>query len=191
MMLLVGLGNPDKAHRLTRHNIGFMVIDRLCAHYPFSPLKKRFSGELAEGQIENQKIICFKPLTYMNLSGQALGEITRYFDISLDKIIVFYDEIDLPFGKFRLNKGGSASGHNGVKSCIAHIGADFKRGRLGVGHPGDKSLVARYVLSPFSSSETPKLSLWLDAICDHIGLLALGQDDRFANRLHIAMNPPE
>ncbi len=188
MILFVGLGNPGKQYRQTRHNIGFMAVDAITRRHDFTAPRAQFGGELAEGRLDHNKALAFKPMTFMNLSGQALGELVRYFDVALKDIVVFYDEIALPLGKTRLRAGGSAAGHNGLRSCITHIGDTFRRARLGIGHPGDKTLVSRHVLSGFSKTEMGEvIAPWLGYIADEAVLLAQNKDDLFANRIHLAM----
>ena len=190
-MLFIGLGNPGKKYQHTRHNIGFMAVEAIERHYSFSAPRARFLGALAEGRIAEQKAFSFKPHTYMNLSGQAVGEVVRYFDIALEDIVIFYDEIDLPLGKLRVRSGGGAGGHKGVVSCAAHIGENFRRVRLGIGHPGDKALVDGHVLGAFSKTEREDIvEPWLKAIAQHAELLMTGDNDLFANKLHLKMAPP-
>ena len=188
MILFVGLGNPGKQYRETRHNIGFMAVDAIMRRHEFSAPRTQFGGELSDGRLDHQKILVFKPMTFMNLSGQALGELARYFDVAAKDIVVFYDEIALPLGKTRLRVGGSAGGHNGMRSCIAHIGEGFRRVRLGIGHPGNKEMVGHHVLGGFSKDEMNTIiTPWLAHISDEAILLAQNRDDLFANRIHLAM----
>lgn len=189
MKVLVGLGNPGERYQKTRHNIGFMVVDKMRTQFGFDSEREKFEGLLSEGRIDNQKVAIFKPQTYMNLSGQAVGELARYFSLAPEDIIVFYDELDLPLGKLRLRLGGGAGGHNGIKSCMAHLGENFYRIRLGIGHPGDKSLVDRHVLGAFSKAEMVRIvSPWLSALVDNAPLLLAEPPlDIFTNKLHLAM----
>jgi PTH1 family peptidyl-tRNA hydrolase len=188
MKVFVGLGNPGDRYQNTRHNIGFMVADRLCDHFDFDTERQKFEGLLSEGRIAEKKVLIFKPQTFMNLSGQAVGELVRYFNIDSEDVIVFYDELDLPLGKLRLRFGGSAGGHNGVKSCMAHLGEGFCRIRLGIGHPGDKRLVDRHVLGAFSKAEMESVvAPWLDALAENAPLLINNESETFANKLHLAM----
>lgn len=187
MKVFVGLGNPGAQYKNTRHNMGFMVVDRICKLFNFNSEREKFEGTLNEGRIQNQKVIIFKPLTFVNLSGQAIGAVSRYFNIAIEDIIVFYDELDLPLGKLRGRIGGGAGGHNGIKSCISHLGENFCRIRLGIGHPGDKLLVSNHVLGNFAKSESDLLENWLDEIAKNTPLLLKNRLDLFTNKIHLAM----
>ncbi len=188
MKAIVGLGNPGEKYQNTRHNIGFMVADTLRAHFSFEPERTKFDGLLSTGFIDGTKTIIFKPQTYMNLSGTALGAMARYFSLEPSDCFVFYDELDLPLGKARVRVGGGAGGHNGIRSCMTHLGADFCRVRLGIGHPGNKDLVDRHVLGAFTAEEKNKVvAPWLGAIESALPLLLKGEAETFANRLHLAM----
>jgi PTH1 family peptidyl-tRNA hydrolase len=145
MILLVGLGNPGPQYEKTRHNFGFMAVDAICSAYGFSAPRNKFKGELAEGFLTTQgkrtKTLALKPMTFMNDSGRSVAQAVRFFDMDLDDVIVFHDELDLAAGKIRVKKGGGLAGHNGLRSIKAHLGPDFRRVRLGIGHPGDKGAV--------------------------------------------------
>ena len=154
MLLFVGLGNPGAAHAGQRHNVGFMALDAIARRHRFGPWKAKFQGAVAEGRLDGKKLLALKPQTYMNESGRSVGEALRYFDIPPDEVVVFHDEIDLAGGKVRIKAGGGAAGHNGLRSIAAHIGAGFRRVRIGVAHPGNAALVQRYVLNDFSKLET-------------------------------------
>ena len=151
--LVVGLGNPGPEYTETRHNVGFWVANALQEEYDFSPFQKKFQGIYAEKTVGQTKFYILKPLTYMNLSGAAVGEIMRYYKIPLDHVIVVHDDLDLPVGTIRLKRGGGEGGHNGLKSLTQHIGKDYWRLRIGIGHPGDKAKVSSYVLSSFSKAD--------------------------------------
>jgi PTH1 family peptidyl-tRNA hydrolase len=153
MFLIFGLGNPDAKYQLTRHNIGFMAADVIMSRYNFSTSRLRFHAEYSEGIIDNHKVIILKPLTYMNRSGICAAEIVNFYKVPLEKIIVLHDDLDLSLGHIKLKIGGSHGGHNGLKSLDAHIGKDYWRVRIGIGHPGDKSLVTPYVLGNFTKQE--------------------------------------
>jgi PTH1 family peptidyl-tRNA hydrolase len=190
MRLLVGLGNPGKDYRLNRHNIGFMALDIIAARYHLSPWKKRFQGEVAEGDIEGEKVVALKPQTYMNNSGQAVGEAARFYKIAPADVIVIYDEIELAPGKVKVKRGGGSAGHNGIKSIDAHVGNDFWRARLGVGHPGQKDLVHAHVLENFAKADTAWLRPLLDAVADATPLLVAGDENKFMTKIALLMNPP-
>ncbi|HRY03209.1 MAG TPA: aminoacyl-tRNA hydrolase, partial [Beijerinckiaceae bacterium] len=149
MLLFVGLGNPGRQYARNRHNIGFMAIEQIARAHNFAPFRARFQGRVSEGQIGGEKVILLEPETYMNESGRAVGEAARFYKIGLDGIAVFHDELDLAPGKCRVKIGGGAAGHNGLRSIDAHLGKDYRRIRLGIGHPGDKNLVHSYVLNDF------------------------------------------
>lgn len=187
MRLFVGLGNPGTKHQGNRHNIGFMALDEMARRHGFSPWRRRFQGETAEGELAGQRIVMLKPATYMNESGRAVGEAMRFFKIALGDIVVFHDELDLPDAKLRIKVGGGNAGHNGLRSITAHIGNDYVRVRLGIGHPGVKHLVHAYVLNDFAKAERPWVEALCEAVADHAGLLAAGEDASFQNKVHLAM----
>ncbi len=190
MKLIVGLGNPGEKYRHHRHNVGFMVLDEIARRHGFSPWRRRFSGEVAEGVLDGEKIILLKPLTYMNNSGRAVGEAVRFYKIAPQDVIVIHDELDLPPGKMRVKSGGGHAGHNGLRSIIAHIGKDFHRVRMGIGHPGDKAQVSAYVLHDFAKAEKAWLEPLIEAVAEHAPLLARGDFATFANRVHRDAPPP-
>lgn len=189
MFLLVGLGNPGTKYAGNRHNIGFMAVDEIVRRHGFSPWRKRFHGEISEGNLGTEKVLILKPLTFMNESGQAVGDAIRYLDIEPERVIVIYDEIDLMAGKVRVKLGGGAAGHNGIRSITAHIGPYYTRVRLGVGHPGDKTLVHPHVLSDFAKAEKAWLSPLLDAVAEYAALLVEGDTATFQNKVHLALAP--
>ena len=189
MFLLVGLGNPGTKYAGNRHNIGFMAADEIVRRHGFSPWRKRFHGEISEGTLGREKTLILKPLTFMNESGQAVGDAIRYLDIEPERVIVIYDEIDLMAGKVRVKLGGGAAGHNGIRSIIAHIGPYFTRVRLGVGHPGDKTLVHPHVLGDFGKADKAWLSPLLDAVAEYAALLVEGDTATFQNKVHLALAP--
>ncbi|MEX0300368.1 MAG: aminoacyl-tRNA hydrolase, partial [Kordiimonas sp.] len=164
MLLFVGLGNPGSKYENHRHNVGFMAVDEIVRRHNFLPEKKRWQALTHEGRLGSEKVIIVKPQTYMNESGRSIGEAMRFFKLTPAQVFVFYDELDLAFGKLKVKKGGGAAGHNGIRSTMAHIGPDFNRVRIGIGHPGDKSRVHGHVLGDFSKAETPDLEKSLDAI---------------------------
>ena len=189
MFLLVGLGNPGTKYAGNRHNIGFMAVDEIVRRHGFSTWRKRFHGEVSEGTLGLEKVLILKPLTYMNESGQSVGDAIRYLDIEPERVIVIYDEIDLMAGKVRVKLGGGAAGHNGIRSIIAHIGPHYTRVRLGVGHPGDKNLVHPHVLSDFAKADKAWLSPLLDAVAEYAPLLVEGGNGAFQNKVHLALHP--
>ncbi len=190
MILLVGLGNPGAKYERNRHNIGFMAADAIVRRHSFSPPRARFQGIVCEGTFGSEKAIVLKPTTYMNESGRAVGEAMRFYKLTPADVVVFYDELDLEAAKLRMKKGGGAAGHNGIRSIAAHIGPDFRRVRIGIGHPGVKERVMPHVLGDFSKAEAADwVEPMLDAIAEAAPLLAEGKDATFANKVHLALNP--
>jgi len=187
MLLIVGLGNPGRDYAGHRHNVGWMAADAIVERQHLGAWRKRFSAETAEGRLGGDKVLLIKPLTYMNDSGRAVGEAARFFNVEPADIVVIHDEIDLAPGKIRLKTGGGAAGHNGLRSVTAHIGNNYRRLRIGVGHPGHRDLVNHHVLHDFSKADHDWLDPLLTAIGDHAPLLADGKDALFTNRLHEAM----
>ena len=181
MRLWAGLGNPGTKYAMNRHNIGFMALDRIAADHGFSPWKPRFQGLVAEGRLGGEKLLLLKPQTFMNLSGQAVGEALRYHKLTPADITVFHDELDLAPGKCRLKQGGGHAGHNGLRSITGHIGGDFARVRLGIGHPGRKELVAGYVLHDFAKADADWLEDLMRGISDGAAMLAQGEGAKFLN----------
>ena len=190
MQLLVGLGNPGARHAENRHNIGFMALDEIARRHRFAPWRKRFQGEVAEGRIGGAKVLALKPRTYMNESGRAVGEALRFFKLAPEVVVAIHDEIDLKPGKVRVKRGGGAGGHNGIRSIDAHIGKDYWRVRLGIGHPGDKELVHGHVLRDFAKADRDWLDKLLDAVGGEIALLMAGDEGAFMSRIARAMTPP-
>lgn len=187
MLLFVGLGNPGQAYANHRHNIGFMAVEAIAARHGFGAPRARFHALVREGTIAGERVLLLKPQTYMNESGRAVGEALRFHKIALTDTIVFHDELDLAPGKCRVKIGGGNAGHNGLRSISAHIGADFKRIRLGIGHPGDKALVYSYVLSSFAKDEKPWVGALCAAIADNAALIVKGDDAGLQNKVHLAM----
>lgn len=185
MLLLAGLGNPGAKHAADRHNIGFMAADAIARRWRFGPERSRFQSLASEGAIDlpggggSVRALLIKPQTWMNESGRAVGEAMRFFKLQPADVVLFYDEIDMAPGRFRMKTGGGAAGHNGVRSTIAAIGPDFRRARLGVGHPGHKDLVHGYVLNAFAKAEQPWVEALLDACADALPFLAAGDDERY------------
>ena len=189
MFLITGLGNPGAAYENNRHNAGFMAADSIARRHSFSPWSRKFRGEIADGTIAGEKVLLLKPSTFMNLSGDSVGEAMRFYKIPLSGLIVMHDELDLPPGKVRVKTGGGHGGHNGLKSIDAHCGKDYRRLRIGIGHPGDKTLVHNHVLGDFAKADQTWLSEMLDGIAEHIGLLMKGDESTFMNRLSGAAKP--
>lgn len=187
MILLVGLGNPGGRYARNRHNIGFMALDRIASRQGFGPWRSRFQGLTSEGSLGGVKTMLLKPETFMNLSGQSVAEAARFLRIDLSDIAVLHDELDVAPAKVRLKIGGGNAGHNGLRSITAHMGNDYKRVRLGIGHPGDKNMVSSYVLNDFAKSEEDWVDCMIDAIADNAPSLARGEDSRFQNAIHLAL----
>ena len=181
MKLFVGLGNPGDKYARNRHNVGFMAVERIAAAHGFSPWRRKFQGEVAEGTIAGERVLLLKPMTYMNESGRSVGEAARFLKIDLADIVVFHDELDLQPGKVRVKTGGGNAGHNGLKSITAHVGNDYVRVRIGIGHPGSKDAVVPYVLNDFAKADYEWLDPLLDAIASAAAHLASGDLDRFQN----------
>ena len=177
MLIIAGLGNPGSKYSGNRHNIGFMALDAIQRRPGFSPWAKKFKALISEGELAGDKVLLIKPQTYMNLSGEAVGEAMRFYKLGPENIIAIYDELDLAPGKARIKTAGGHGGHNGIKSLDAHCGKDYRRLRLGIGHPGDKKAVHAYVLSDFAKAEQPWVEDLTRACADHAGLLARGEDD--------------
>lgn len=183
MRLLVGLGNPGTSYAFNRHNIGFMAAERIAASFTFSPWRARFQGHACEGEIGGVRVLALKPATFMNLSGQAVGEMSRFYKIEPADVIVLHDELELAPGRLRIKQGGGNAGHNGLKSIDAHIGVDYWRVRLGIGHPGNKNLVSGYVLQDFAKSDSAWLVPFLDAISTAAPHLVAGEDNKFMTKV--------
>jgi PTH1 family peptidyl-tRNA hydrolase len=179
MKLFVGLGNPGKGYARHRHNVGFMALERIAARHGLGPWRKRYHGLVAEGPIGGRRVMLLMPQTYMNDSGQAVGEAQRYLKIDEGDIYVFHDEIDLAPGKLKVKVGGGNAGHNGLRSISAHLGNEYARVRIGVGHPGSRDAVVHYVLHDFSKADQEWLEPTLDAIAEAAGRLAAGDEARF------------
>jgi PTH1 family peptidyl-tRNA hydrolase len=191
MKLFVGLGNPGREYALNRHNVGFMAVDAIAAAHDFPAWRKRFSGLVAEGKLGKEQVLLLKPQTFMNESGRSVGEAVRFYKLDLDDIIVFHDEIDLAPGKVRVKVSGGVAGHNGLKSLTAHIGNDYVRVRIGVGHPGRKDLVSSHVLRDFAKADHAWLEPLLGAVAAEAPFLAEGANDKFQSRVAHALQPEE
>ena len=187
MRLFVGLGNPGAKYAHNRHNIGFMAVDAIYRRHSFSPWSKKFKAEIAEGEIAGEKVLLIKPQTYMNLSGEAVGEAMRFYKLQPADLVAIYDELDLPSGKARLKTGGGHGGHNGIKSLDAHCGKEYRRLRLGIGHPGVKELVQHHVLGDFAKADQAWLEPLLDALADNADMLVRKEDSQLMNKLALAL----
>ncbi len=189
MLLLVGLGNPDPGYEHNRHNVGFMALDEIADRRGFSPARARFQGLAADGRLAGEKVLALKPATFMNESGRSVGEAARYFKIPPEDIIVFHDDLDLAAGKIRVKQGGGHAGHNGLRSLDQHIGKDYWRVRIGIGHPGDKDKVEGHVLKDFSKAEQKWLQPLLAAIAEAVPLLIEGDEGAFMNKVSTLTRP--
>ncbi|MAV87418.1 MAG: aminoacyl-tRNA hydrolase [Rhodospirillaceae bacterium] len=183
MYLLVGLGNPGPEYAENRHNIGSMIVDQIHLDYNFSPYRSKLKSSISDSQILGRKALIMKPLTFMNESGISVAEVLNFFKIEKKDVIVFHDELDLDFGTIRVKTGGGYAGHNGLKSIGSIIGSDFRRVRVGIGHPGDKSLVSNYVLKNFSKTERPTIVALVVAISSFISDLFENKNADFANNV--------
>ena len=187
MKLFVGLGNPGREYAFNRHNVGFMAVDAIAATHDFPAWRKRFQGVAAEAKLGREPVLLFKPQTFMNESGRAVGEALRFYKLDLGDIVVFHDELDLAPGKVRVKIGGGVAGHNGLKSLTAHIGNDYVRVRIGIGHPGQKDRVTGHVLHDFAKVDHAWLELLLAAIAEEAPYLAEGANDKFQSRVAHAL----
>ena len=190
MQLFVGLGNPGEKYARNRHNIGFMALDRIAGDHGFSLWRSKFQGQVSEGRLGSEKVVLLKPHTFMNLSGQSVGEALKFFKLDPSELTVFHDEIDLAPGKVRLKAGGGHAGHNGLRSIHQHIGPHYDRVRLGVGHPGHKDAVPGYVLRDFPKADQDWLDDVMRGLSDGAGALAAGEGPRFLNAVSLRVNPP-
>jgi PTH1 family peptidyl-tRNA hydrolase len=190
MLLLVGLGNPGPRYARNRHNIGFMAVDEIVRRHSFGSWRTRFQGQVAEGRIGGEKLMALEPQTYMNESGRAVGEALRFYKLDPEQVIVVHDEIDLKPGKVKVKRGGGPGGHNGLRSIDAHIGRDYWRVRLGVGHPGDKDLVHDHVLHDFAKADDSWLGKLLYAVAVELPVLLAGDERAFMSKVNQALVPP-
>lgn len=187
MLLLVGLGNPGARYAANRHNVGFMAVEAIAHRHGIAPWRKRFQGQAVEGTIGGVRTLLLMPATFMNESGRAVAEAAQFYKLAVRDVVVMHDELDLPPAKLRVKTGGGNAGHNGLRSISAHIGNDYRRVRIGVGHPGDKDQVHNYVLADFAKKERPWVAALCEAIADNADLLVKGEDATFQNRVHLAM----
>ncbi|ADL01974.1 aminoacyl-tRNA hydrolase [Brevundimonas subvibrioides] len=179
MIIIAGLGNPGPKYQHNRHNIGFMAADEIARRWRFGPERAKFQSVIREGEVEGTKVLLMKPQTFMNNSGNAVGEAARFYKIAPADVIIFHDEIDLAPGRFRMKKGGGAAGQNGIRSLISQLGPDFRRARMGVGHPGEAHLVMPHVLGDFHKAEQPWLQALLNACADALPFALAGDDERY------------
>ncbi len=189
MQIFAGLGNPGSKYARNRHNVGFMAVDRIAAEHGFGPWRTKFQAEIAEGRLGGEKVLLLKPGTFMNLSGQAVGEAARFFKLDAPDVTVFHDELDLAPGRVRVKRGGGHAGHNGLRSLHQHFGDAYRRVRIGIGHPGHKDLVSAYVLHDFAAADAEWLDDVLRGIADGAPHLASGDDGRFANAIALRVQP--
>jgi len=189
MLIIAGLGNPGTKYAGHRHNIGFMAVDEIVRRHGFSAWRKKFRAEISEGLLDGETVLVMKPQTYMNESGRAVGEAMRFYNLGPENLIVLYDELDLAAGKVRIKTGGGTGGHNGIRSIDAHCGKDYRRVRLGIGHPGHKDRVTGHVLGDFAKVDREWLEPLLDEIARNAGLLAKGDDAGFMNKVAIGVRP--
>ena len=187
MLLLVGLGNPGARYAGNRHNVGFMAVQAIAKRHGIGPWRRRFAGVACEGPLGGERALLLLPGTFMNDSGRAVAEAAHFYKLTVGDVIVVHDEIDLPPGKLRVKTGGGIAGHNGLRSISEHIGNDYRRVRIGVGHPGNKDLVHAYVLNDFAKSERPWVEALVGIIADNVELLARAADATFQNKVHLAM----
>jgi len=190
-LLIAGLGNPGNQYARNRHNAGFIVVDVLHEHYKFGPWKLRFEGYLSEGRLGGRKTYLLKPQTYMNLSGDSVGTALRFFKLPLDALVVIHDEIDLAAGKLKVKTGGGDAGQNGLRSITATLGPDYRRVRMGIGHPGEKSMVSGHVLQNFSKDDILWLKPLVEAMVEAAPLLANDDDAGFMSKVALLLKPPK
>ena len=191
MKLFVGLGNPGPKYEKNRHNIGFMALDAVADRHGFSPWRGKFQGQISEGKLGIEKVFLLKPETFMNASGQSVGEAMRYFKLEADAVTVFHDELDLAPGRLKVKTGGGHAGHNGLRSCHEHIGPHYARVRIGIGHPGDKRLVSGYVLHDFAKADWDWIDPLLEGIADGAPALASENDAGFMNKVALRRQAAE
>jgi peptidyl-tRNA hydrolase, PTH1 family len=188
MLLFVGLGNPGAKHAGNRHNVGFMAIEAIAKRHGLPPWRRRFQGVATEGPVGGTRVQLLLPGTFMNESGRAVSEAMHFYKTPLSDVVVFHDELDLPSSKVRVKLGGGIAGHNGLRSISEHVGNDYRRVRIGIGHPGVKDLVHDYVLNDFAKSERPWVEALIDTIADNAEFLARGEDASFQNKVHLTMD---
>ena len=190
MHLAVGLGNPGTNYANNRHNVGFMALDAIVDRWKFGPWRARFQGHMCEGAIGGERVLALRPATFMNLSGQSVGEAARFFKVPIENVFVFYDELELAPGRIKAKRGGGNAGHNGLKSIDAHLGLDYWRIRIGIGHPGDKNRVTGYVLQDFAKEDADWRDKLLEAIAQSVPFLFAGDENKFMTKVALLTKPP-
>ena len=191
MLVLAGLGNPGAGYAGHRHNMGFMAVDAIASRYRFAAWRKKFQGDVAEGEIAGTRILLLKPMTYMNLSGQSVVAALGFYKLEPAALAVLHDEIDLLLGRVKVKFGGGHGGHNGIRDIMAHLGPDFRRVRLGVGHPGEKDLVHNHVLQDFAKAERELAGKVIEAVAEEAPRLVAGDDGGFMSRVAYLLAPPK
>lgn len=190
MVLLVGLGNPGTEYAGNRHNLGFMVVDAIHARFGFPAYRKKFQGQFSEGRVAGRKVWLLKPTTFMNESGRAVSAAKKFYKIEREDIIVFHDELDLALEKIRVKTGGGYAGHNGLKSIGNMVGPDFRRVRIGIGHPGEKKQVRGHVLRDFAKSDRIRVEQIVDALAQSVPSLIRGEDAEYMSKISLILKPP-
>ncbi len=191
MFVLAGLGNPGAGYAGHRHNMGFMAVDAIASLHRFAPWRKKFQGDMAEGEIAGTRILLLKPMTYMNLSGQSVAAALGFYKLEPAALVAFHDEIDILLGRVKVKVGGGHGGHNGIRDIMAHVGPDFRRVRLGVGHPGEKDLVHNHVLQDFAKAEREFAAKVVEAVAAETPRLIAGDDGGFMSRVAFLLAPPK
>ena len=190
MHLLAGLGNPGEKYAGNRHNVGFMVVDEIHRRFDFTPFRVKFDGDVSEGSMDGHKILLLKPMTFMNDSGKSVGAAARFFKIPPSRVVVFHDELDLAPGKIRAKTGGGVAGHNGLKSIARHLSQDFRRVRIGIGHPGERDLVTEHVLRDFAKVDMVWVDKTIEAIAKASPHLVAGRESDFTSKVALILKPP-
>lgn len=190
MLLVVGLGNPGPGHARNRHNVGFMAADEVIRRHDFGALRARFDGLIGEGKVAGTRVLVLKPMAYMNDSGRSVGQAMRYFKLEPSQVTVIHDDLDLAAGKVKVKSGGGAAGHNGLRSIDEHIGQDYRRVRVGIGHPGVRELVHGYVLQDFAKAEQAWVAKLVEAVAEALPILVAGDDNGFMNKVTVLTRPP-
>ncbi|MCZ6860468.1 MAG: aminoacyl-tRNA hydrolase [Alphaproteobacteria bacterium] len=191
MLLLVGLGNPGPGYAGNRHNFGFMAVDEIARRHGFGPWRRRFQSDISEGLVGGVKILAQKPLSFMNRSGLPVAAAMRFYKLENSEVTVIHDELDISLGKVRVKLGGGHGGNNGLRDVSRHIGPDYRRVRLGIGHPGDKDLVEGHILSDFAKAERAQVDTIVDAVAEAFLALAEGDENGFMNKVALRVNPPK
>ncbi len=190
MHLLAGLGNPGVKYAGNRHNVGFMVVDEIHRRFGFAPFRVKFDGDVSEGSIDGHKVLLLKPMTFMNDSGKSVGAVARFLKIPPSRIVVFHDELDLAPGKIRAKTGGGVAGHNGLKSIARHLSKDFRRVRIGIGHPGERDLVTGHVLRDFAMADMVWVDKTIEAIAEASPHLVADKESEFTSKVALILKPP-